>query len=76
MKAPLGPYWGVEHRWSKQANAFAVLFTTKGAPLLYYGDEVGLPGAGDPDNRRMMRNPSASDVVFPARTRASTGPVV
>ena len=23
-------------------------------PLLYYGDEIGLPGANDPDNRRMM----------------------
>jgi glycosidase len=35
--------------------AFAVLLTSKGAPLIYYGDEVGLPGAGDPDNRRMMQ---------------------
>jgi glycosidase len=36
-------------------NAFAALLTTKGAPLIYYGDEIGLPGAGDPDNRRMMQ---------------------
>jgi glycosidase len=28
--------------------------TNKGVPLLYYGDEIGLAGAGDPDNRRMM----------------------
>ncbi len=34
--------------------AFAFLFTTKGIPLVYYGDEIGLAGAGDPDNRRMM----------------------
>jgi glycosidase len=40
--------------YQRLANAFAVLFTTRGAPLIYYGDEVGLPGAGDPDNRRMM----------------------
>lgn len=26
-----------------------------GIPCIYYGDEYGLPGAGDPDNRRMMR---------------------
>jgi glycosidase len=32
-----------------------MLFTIKGIPLVYYGDEVGLPGAGDPDNRRMMQ---------------------
>ena len=31
------------------------LLTNKGAPLIYYGDEIGLPGAGDPDNRRMMQ---------------------
>jgi glycosidase len=41
--------------YERLANAFAVLFTTKGAPLIYYGDEIGLPGAGDPDNRRMMQ---------------------
>jgi glycosidase len=40
--------------YERLANAFAVLFTNKGAPLIYYGDEIGLPGAGDPDNRRMM----------------------
>lgn len=32
--------------------AFAVLLGQPGVPLLYYGDEVGLPGTADPDNRR------------------------
>jgi glycosidase len=40
--------------YERLANAFAVILTNKGAPLVYYGDEIGLPGAGDPDNRRMM----------------------
>ncbi|HWZ90231.1 MAG TPA: alpha-amylase family glycosyl hydrolase, partial [Polyangiaceae bacterium] len=40
--------------YQRLANAFAVILTNKGAPLIYYGDEIGLPGAGDPDNRRMM----------------------
>ena len=31
------------------------LFTHDGLPLVYYGDEIGLPGHGDPDNRQMMR---------------------
>jgi glycosidase len=35
--------------------AFTILYTTRGAPLVYYGDEVGMPGAGDPDNRRTMQ---------------------
>ena len=30
------------------------LMTTPGIPCIYYGDEIGLPGANDPDNRRMM----------------------
>ncbi len=35
--------------------AFTFLLTQRGVPLIYYGDEIGMPGAGDPDNRRMMR---------------------
>ena len=35
--------------------AFTYVMTIPGVPLIYYGDEVGLPGAGDPDNRRLMR---------------------
>ena len=32
--------------------AFTFLMTTRGTPLIYYGDEIGMPGGGDPDNRR------------------------
>jgi hypothetical protein len=39
---------------SASALAFAVMLTNPGVPLIYYGDEVGLAGGGDPDNRRMM----------------------
>jgi glycosidase len=41
--------------YERLGNAFGVLMTTPGAPLIYYGDEIGLPGAGDPDNRRQMQ---------------------
>lgn len=41
--------------YQKLEAAFAFLATIRGVPLTYYGDELGLPGAGDPDNRRMMK---------------------
>lgn len=34
----------------KMAQTF--LMTTRGTPLLYYGDELAMPGGGDPDNRK------------------------
>lgn len=39
---------------NRMTLAFAWLLTYKGIPLLYYGDEIGLAGSQDPDNRRMM----------------------
>lgn len=41
--------------YDKLALAAAFLYTQPGAPILYYGDEIGLPGGRDPDNRRPMR---------------------
>jgi glycosidase len=32
--------------------AFTFLMTTRGTPLIYYGDEIGMKGGSDPDNRR------------------------
>jgi len=45
-------------RFRNEANAddlklaFTFLMTTRGIPMVYYGDEIGMPGGGDPDNRR------------------------
>ena len=35
--------------------AQSFVLTAPGAPIIYYGDEFGMPGADDPDNRRPMR---------------------
>ena len=32
--------------------AQTLIMTSRGTPLLYYGDEIAIPGGGDPDNRR------------------------
>jgi len=36
----------------RAALALELLFTLPGAPSVYYGDEIGLAGGHDPDNRR------------------------
>lgn len=41
--------------YERMALAFTFTLTQRGVPLIYYGDEIGLPGAADPDNRRPMR---------------------
>jgi neopullulanase len=32
--------------------AYTFMITARGTPLVYYGDEIALPGGNDPDNRR------------------------
>lgn len=46
-------------------NAFNM--TIPGVPCIYYGDEIGLGGAGDPDSRRMMKFDNLTP--FQANTR-------
>ena len=37
---------------AKLKLAFGLAMTMRGIPEIYYGDEIGMPGGGDPDNRR------------------------
>ena len=41
--------------------AFAILFFLPGAPCIYYGDEIGMEGGKDPDNRRSFPWDKLSD---------------
>jgi glycosidase len=41
--------------YQRLASLQAFNMTIPGIPVIYYGDEFGMPGAGDPDNRRMMK---------------------
>jgi glycosidase len=41
--------------YKRLALLHAFNFAVPGIPVIYYGDEIGLPGANDPDNRRMMK---------------------
>ncbi len=34
--------------------ATALMCAIPGVPVIYYGDEIGMPGAAEPDNRRLM----------------------
>jgi neopullulanase len=44
--------------YQRLRRAFTLAFTAPGVPFLYNGDEVALPGGGDPDNRRNMVLPA------------------
>lgn len=52
---------GGEAAWSRLRLGWTFLLTQPGAPILYYGDEIGMAGGSDPDNRRDMRFGEAVD---------------
>lgn len=40
--------------YQKVAQIMSFIMTVPGIPVVYYGDEMGMPGGNDPDCRRMM----------------------
>lgn len=50
--------------------AYAFMFLSSGAPNIYYGDEIGMTGEHDPDNRRcMLWDEKDQDLDFKAFTK-------
>jgi len=41
--------------YKKLQSMMGFIFTIPGVPVVYYGDEIGMVGANDPDNRDLMR---------------------
>ena len=41
--------------YQRSKDLMVFLMTAPGIPCVYYGDEIGMPGGNDPDNRRMMQ---------------------
>jgi len=41
--------------YEKSKLLMAFIMTVPGIPVIYYGDEIGMYGGNDPDNRKMMR---------------------
>jgi glycosidase len=48
--------------YERQRLALSLMLLLPGMPVLYYGDEVGLAGAEDPDSRRVMPETSQLSV--------------
>lgn len=57
---------GSDMPYQRLEEAFTFMAAIPWVPLIYYGDEVGLAGTGDPDNRRML----PADAALSARQLA------
>ncbi|HGY54823.1 MAG TPA: hypothetical protein ENK44_03895 [Caldithrix abyssi] len=58
--------------YQKERVFMTYLLTVPGVPIIYYGDEFGMTGAGDPDNRRMMRFAEALNATEKEQLRQIT----
>ncbi len=57
--------------YDRLSQLTAFIMTIPGVPVLYYGDEIGLPGASDPDSRRPMKFDNLTERQQDVRDRAA-----
>ena len=57
--------------YEKSEMLIAFISTMTGVPVIYYGDEIGMPGGNDPDNRRMMKFNNLSEKELNLRNKSS-----
>ncbi|MBL4651552.1 MAG: alpha-amylase [Flavobacteriales bacterium] len=56
--------------YKKLSMLTAFVMTIPGVPVIYYGDEIGMAGAGDPDNRRPMKFDELNEYESTVKTTA------
>jgi cyclomaltodextrinase / maltogenic alpha-amylase / neopullulanase len=57
--------------YHKLSMLTAFNMTIPGLPVMYYGDEIGIPGGNDPDSRRMMKFTDLSPLEHATKVRAA-----
>ncbi len=57
--------------YRKLSMLTAFNMTIPGLPVIYYGDEIGIPGGNDPDSRRQMKFTDLSPLELATKVKAS-----
>jgi cyclomaltodextrinase / maltogenic alpha-amylase / neopullulanase len=57
--------------YRKLSMLTAFNMTIPGLPVIYYGDELGIPGGNDPDSRRQMKFANLSPLELATKVKAS-----
>jgi len=57
--------------YKKLSMLTAFIMTIPGLPVIYYGDELGIPGGNDPDSRRQMKFADLTSLELATKEKAT-----